>query len=250
MHARAIERGSPAVPRTTGNEDGLPGLCVRASPGNSSPERCVQDTTTWSMLTDVTVPEARRACIFCGVLDSTNRRSLFLQDVSNIIQEQHDKGVVEPVNTCMRNIVRHTKEHFAAVAGEGVAVEAEAIVNTCMCCYHWVARRQFKDFVRFPLQNLFWYTRSLDFHKRRNYDARIIHRLAQAVSSPQGMRGLCNYYATLFSDEELKMLSLVASRPVSELHDLFARHYYIQNGEPLFVPNSKVTEAVRMAVRT
>lgn len=227
----------------------LPRLDSHETPEVPSPGPCVRDTTTWSLLTDITLPEARRACIFCGVADSANRRSLFLQDVLDIIHDQQAKGVVEPVNTCMRNIIAQASEHFAVTVSEGAAAEDEAVLNTCMCCYHWVARRQFKDFVRFPMQNLFWYTRSLDFHKRRNYDARIIHRLAKAVSTPQGTLHLRNYYATLFCDEELALLAVVASNPVSKLHDVFARYYFEQNNEPLFLPDAKITDAVRMAVR-
>lgn len=201
-------------------------------------------TTTWQMLTDSNASESQKACIFCGVLDASNRRSLFMQDVCKLLEEQQRSGAAEPVNTCMTNIIKHAAENYVQQE-DG----SEPLVNTCMCCYHWVARRQAHRFVRFPLQNLFWYTKTLDLNKRRNYDARILHRLATALISPQGSACLQNYYATLFFEEELALFKAVAEAPVAELHLLFARHYYAQNGESLFLPDARITDAVRSATR-
>lgn len=214
--------------------------------------------TTWAALIDCTLPDQQRACIFCGASDFRNRRSLFLRDVAAIVASQH-KRFPEPVNTCMSNVLAAAGLRFEDVHGvaadeaHGAAGDAcpgdehtEPVVVSCMCCYHWVCRRQFHDFVRMPLQNIYWYVKSLDFHKRRNYDARIMHRLARAVSAPTTP---VNFYSTLFSAAELAVLREAADGPVTEFHAVLARHYYANNGQPIFLPDAQITDAVRSATR-
>lgn len=199
------------------------------------------------MMLDADEPVNKRACIFCGSLEETNHRSLFLEDVLNLVLNQHAKGIVEPVNTAMRNILSVPAPHSPRAEGDGA--EQERVVNTCMCCFHWVNKRQYNEFVRFPMQNLFWYTKSFSLLKRRNYDARILHRLARAVTQPQGPSAVHNFYITLFYEEEVALLQQVAAAPVAELHNLFARHYYEHNGSPLFLPDARVTDAVRTGLK-
>lgn len=205
----------------------------------------MHDHTTWTHLVDCALPEVRRACFFCGVLDSSNRRSVFLQDVSDILERQKFHGVEESVNTCMRNLVCVAQCVFAQTAN----MTGEVVVSSCMCCYHWVARRQLHDVVRLPMQNMFWYMKNFDFHGRRNYDARILHRLAVGLSSKHGPRAMRNYYVTLFDAEELDTLARVARSPVSSLHAIMAARYYEQNNSPLFVMEASIMEAVRTAKR-
>lgn len=205
----------------------------------------LHDQTTWTPLVDCAVPETKRACFFCGVLHASNRRSLFLQDVHDILLRQEMYGVTEPVKICMLNLVCVARYMFTHTSG----MHGEAVVNSCMCCYHWVARRQLQPVVRLPMQNLFWYVKNFDFHGRRDYDARMLHRLAVGITSKQGRRGLLNYYATLFTPEDLSTLNKVAAAPISSLHDIVAAHYYTQNNSPLFVVEASIMEAVRTTRR-
>jgi hypothetical protein len=171
-----------------------------------------------------------------------------VHDVIAIVEQQRAQ-TPEPVNTCMANVLLSAFLRFETTDcdthADTHADLDEPVVVTCMCCYHWVSRRQYSEFVRMPLQNLFWYVKSLDFRKRRNYDARIMHRMARAVCAPGPP---ANYYATLFSPAELAVLREAAAGPVTEFHNVLARHYYAANGEPLFLPNADVTDAVRSAV--
>lgn len=203
----------------------------------------VCDTSTWTQLVDCALPEMRRACFFCGALDTVNRRSIFLRDVGEILERQLQHGVVEPVSTCMRNLV--CVSNFVSQNTPGL--EGEAVVNSCMCCYHWVARRQLHNIVRLPMQNMYWYVKNVDHHGRRNYDARMLHRLAVAITSPHGERALRNYYASLFDSDELTTLQNVARAPVSDLHDIVTMHYYTHNNNSLFVTEPSIMDAVRAA---
>jgi hypothetical protein len=157
-------------------------------------------------------------------------------------------GVKEPVNTCMMNIVTAAHARYKQQQALAAVQQTESVVISCMCCFHWVARRQAASFVRFPIQNLYWYTKCLSFNKRRNYDARIMHRVACGIVSAH--KGRLNYYATLFSEEDMAFLRKVAAAPVAALHQVAAQHYMEQNASPLFLPDAHVTDVVRAAAHT
>ena len=213
-------------------------VAFRRRPGAASSHRsmtCLPDApSTWTAMMDCSLPDKARACIFCGLGAGFSRRCVFLDDVRAILAAQRDEGVDEPVNRWMQNILDAAQVRFALVGNAGT----EATLVSCMCCYHWIARRQERTVVRFPLQNLYWYTKSMDLHNRRNYDARVMHRMAGTLTL-----STTNYYRALYSPEELEFLRAAAAAPIAEFHAVAARHYMAHNAEPLFLPDELVTEA-------
>jgi hypothetical protein len=194
--------------------------------------------STWTAMMDCSLPDKERGCIFCGLSAGFSRRCVFLADVHAILAAQRSEGFDEPVNRWMQNILDAARMRFARVGKAGT----EATLVSCMCCYHWIARRQEHTVVRFPLQNLYWYTKSLDLRSRRNYDARVMHRMAGTLTHST------NYYRALFSPEELEFLREAAAAQIADFHAVAARHFVAHNADPLFLLDELVTEAVRRSI--
>ena len=209
-------------------------------------------------MVNTSLPEKERACVFCGALNNTSTRSVYVSDIKSILADQATCGVVDPINTYMNNIVDHAEKVRAEnpvteTTNNGSQskkeVNTEPTFTSCMCCYHWISRRQYNAFVRLPLQNIYWYTKQIEFKCRRNYDARMMHRLARCLVMPQGRLCLQNYYANAFQPREIAMFAQVVECSVTGLHDIFARHFYDSSGKSLFIMDPKVMEAVRESTR-
>ena len=89
-----------------------------------------------------------------------------------------------------------------------------------------VDKRPHTDYVRLLMQNTYWCVKSFDLGKRRNYDARITHRLTKALSTSHGRNDLVNYFYFSFSPEEIDIIMRVAAELVSDLHEIFNEYYY------------------------
>ena len=96
---------------------------------------------------------------------------------------------------------RRRRAHAGDEHGEGDADGASDAgnpnVNSCMCCFYWVTRRQKHKVVQMPMQTLLWFVRTLRWCHGSKCDSRILLRLVNTVTQPDNM------YAHLFDASEL-----------------------------------------------
>jgi hypothetical protein len=74
---------------------------------------------------------------------------------------------------------------------------ANPYFNSCMCCYYWVSRRQHQNLIPLPMQNLFWYVRTLTGSEKKKCDSRLLLRLVKTITETGNM------YASFFTLDEL-----------------------------------------------
>ena len=231
-------------------------------------------------------------CIFCGAQDPVHAKQLLHSFVVNLLQRQRDAGICEPVLNFMSC-------KLAAGAGTGDAgtgdapggeqpgdapggenagdapgtenpdaddsdadVAGNTNVNSCMCCFYWVTRRQKHKVVQMPMQTLLWFVRTLRWCLGSKCDSRILLRLVNTVTQPDNM------YAHLFDASELLgMLAMQqqqaqaaskkqyypnshAVRPQQGVHTLslkehLAAIWHSNNGQSLLISSSGAADLLR-----
>ena len=90
--------------------------------------------------------------------------------------------------------------------------DEETFLETCMCCYYWVSRREAQRIVPLPMQNLLWYVRLLEVCAGKKCDSRILLRLATTVTE-EG-----NVFACLFHADELAGLAEIKHKRAVAQH--------------------------------
>ncbi len=155
-------------------------------------------------------------CIFCGAQDPVHAKHLLHSSVMNLLQRQRDAGICEPVLNFMSCKLAADVACADALAGNahgrenagdaptqaknslyGASDAGNPNVNSCMCCFYWVTRRQKHKVVQMPMQTLLWFVRTLRWCHGSKCDSRILLRLVNTVTQPDNM------YAHLFDASEL-----------------------------------------------
>jgi hypothetical protein len=135
--------------------------------------------------------------------------------------------------------------------------DEQTFLETCMCCYYWVSRRESQNMMPLPMQSLLWYVRLLEVCAGKKCDSRILLRLATTVTE-EG-----NVFASLFHADELAGLAeikhkrgvaLPAGCPTSfkeqgESDFCIKRHiaelWHRNNGGSLLLPHAAGAELLR-----
>lgn len=235
-------------------------------------------------------------CIFCGAQDPVHAKQLLHSFVVNLLQRQRDAGICEPVLNFMSCKLeagagtgdapggeKHGDAPGTENAGDAPRTEnpgdapgtedpsdaedsdadgaGNTNVNSCMCCFYWVTRRQKHKVVQMPMQTLLWFVRTLQWCLGSKCDSRILLRLVNTVTQPDNM------YAHLFDASELLGMRAIqqqaqaaskkqyypnshAVRPQQGVHTLslkehLAAIWHSNNGRSLLISSSGAADLLR-----
>ena len=217
-------------------------------------------------------------CVFCGAREGGVYKFIGLRRVCLILLRQREAGVVDPVLDLMCNMMWQrdpdtAREVLGAAgadksgeecdaAGEqeadcpedgGEPVEQEdsaedeleedggeqTFLETCMCCYYWVSRRETQGMMPLPMQSLLWYVRLLEVCAGKKCDSRILLRLATTVTE-EG-----NVFASLFHADELAGLAEIKHKKEVALPSACpnsSKNSFKEQGEPEFCIKRHIAE--------
>lgn len=210
------------------------------------------DDSTWSLLVNTTALDSKRACILCGDTTLNPHRSILVTSMQDQLSFVHR----DSVSTAVQNILKASADVFHAYG----STDDDARVVACMCCQHWINRRNERmsrgraDRTVLPLQALMQYVRTLQIHsnavssdkKAVALDARVVSRLVSTLTQDVDGRPR-NYYLTLFDENERRLFYEMRSDRESNIHRLLARHYHSANANTPFFHSPNVAEAVRLS---
>lgn len=156
--------------------------------------------------------EEAKICFFCGDYDLTLFKAIPHADIQKILDMQRSAGIKEPILTFCQNLIQEILKHIYKQKQEQQKVQVNndaddlenfvPFIHCCMCCYHWIARRQDVEIVPLPMQNLLWFTVTLEWceggKSKQRCDKRVLQRMIKALAKPH------NIYRSLFSARELE----------------------------------------------
>ena len=185
----------------------------RPSPGTAFGHASLWNSL-WMVLADVhasrgSIKKASRGrnakiCFFCGEYDLTICKSVAYSDVERILNMQKDAGMKDPVLNFCQHLARQVVQHIdqsneqmnADTKRDGIPSEEHdknviPFISCCMCCYHWIARRQNVKIIPLPMQNLVWFMVTLEWceggKSKQRCDKRILQRMASSLSKPRNI---------------------------------------------------------------
>lgn len=197
--------------------------------------------TTWF---DVVQPGFTRACILCGQVCTSHKKTLLVDEIEELLALQtklHDEVHCLINNMCMAA----AEEHY-------IRNEPFDTVMCCASCYNWTRRRSsiWKQQHRvrgfgfcFPVQALRIHMHHLTRIDIKHFDSRMIKRLACSITSQhQGKTNI--YYTLLDADERATMHKLAVCQDQNVRH-IIAEHYRTINNNPLFVGSHELAVVLR-----
>lgn len=141
-----------------------------------------------------------------------------------------------------------TMQHVASPCSHTEATIHTPCVITCMCCHHWIKRRQNLAVVPMPMQTLRWFLLTLQSCEHKRCDIRVIMRMARTITNNEN-----NIYRSLFEETELCFLNnltrsfqMTAKHRSAQIKCCIARFWHAQNGHSLFLPSAAVAEFLRV----
>lgn len=131
----------------------------------------------------------------------------------------------------------------------------DTFLETCMCCYYFVSRRETRRIVPLPMQNLLWYVRMLEGCEGSKCDSRILLRLVRTIAEPG------NIYARLFDPDELAGMAAIRDKKDRALAGTKGFHeqgadsfcvkkhiaelWHANNGGSLLLPHANAADLLR-----
>lgn len=214
-----------------------------------------------------------RTCIFCGDVNMVTHKLITLQSIEKMIAKQKAADIDCPVLNLIHTLVQCYRRqvgisikdekaitHLSVVKGKAVQpkhssqkkrakqkLRGHAVATTCMCCHHWVTRRQKQAITPFPMQNLHWFIKTLRCCENTRCDIRVITRMVCCIS-----RHKKNHYRSLFLPAELDLMksltSLCKNKPkpsIDTLKFLIGKFWHAQNNNTIFLPSAAIAELLR-----
>ena len=182
----------------------------------------------WNLLVHRDVQ--RPCCLFCGTQKAQIFKGVKHAWLVDTIKSEMQIFTDNILATTL-NISQHaTNTHD---------VESEGSI--CICCFYWFKRPSKKRRRMLPLQFLKTTLRNLYLPGSKSLmDLRVIHRLASSLCEN------CNYFLTLFDEEEQKTLKRIADTKKDETVKLLCEHYHkhAKGGSP-FLLSAQISELLR-----
>ena len=138
----------------------------------------------------------------CGVLVPHVYKTVAISQVQGVLEMQRLMLRNDPLHCVYANLCAAALE----VTGE------DDVFHCCSCCHHWTGKRMAGARFLFLLQALKLHLQSMPFIAGKQLDTRVIFRLCVTLSRPG--ETLRNYLASLFSESELRLFSLISSGTV------------------------------------
>ena len=180
--------------------------------------------TTWEF---IACANADPACVLCGHLSAPKRMSM--EVVREIL---HDAPACD-------NISAATLQICKGLAAEGD--DGNVAVPTCASCHHWMARHRHHKAT--PLLTLRLFIHKLHTPHTNALDSRVVVRLAKTLAHQ--VDSMHNYYMTLFSPAEQKLLRAIATTTPRGARRLVARFYMQSNINTIYVSTAHASEFLR-----
>jgi hypothetical protein len=124
----------------------------------------------------------------------------------------------------------------------------EALMQCCICCFHWISRRRNLPITVLPMQCLLYFVLGLNSVERKQCDTRVLTRLAMTI----GEEGT-NFWRSVFQTQELEAIELIAQKKrwcveaqvqFCVKRDL-AAFYHAQNGCGMLWASRNVADLLR-----
>ena len=121
-------------------------------------------------------------------------------------------------------------------------------VHSCICCFHWINRRQDCPITLIPMQSLLYFMLTVTSSDHKKCDKRVFNRLTKSIGEEQD-----NFWRSIFSCQELKAIEYINQKRESCLHTgddfcikrEFAGFYHVQNGGGILLASSSITDLIR-----
>lgn len=189
----------------------------------------------------------QHSCIFCGSMHMATYKNISTQQVEAIVATHKAVSLECPVSNLTTTLIDNTRRNYIREAASEDAFD-EPCVITCMCCHHWIKRRQRQAIVPLPMQTLRWFLLTLQSCEHKRCDIRVMLRMARTITT-----NYANIYRSLFESTELEFLHyLTSSYKNSSRHSsdqikcCIARFWHSQNGHTLFLPSASIAELLRV----
>ena len=218
----------------------------------------------------------RHACIFCGDTRCVVYKRLSTREVMSIVDRQLQAGMADPAVVLLKNSMQSAELRFQEDEHEGrpgplpgaskpsrdgepedgsetrddeehAAAEGKG-VHSCICCFHWINRRQDRPITLLPMQSLLYFMLAVTSCDDKKCDKRVLNRLTKSIGGERD-----NFWRSMFSRQELKAIEYINQKRESCLRTgdefcikrEFAAFYHAQNGGGMLLASSSITDLIR-----
>lgn len=123
-----------------------------------------------------------------------------------------------------------------------------ASLHCCICCFHWISRRQTRPVAVLPMQSLLYFMLCITSVENKKCDKRVLNRLTTSIAEEPN-----NFWRCIFLEHELKAIELIARKRRQCMYEdrpfcikrEFALLYQAQNGNSLLLSGSNIANLLR-----
>ena len=212
-----------------------------------------------------------QACIFCGDTRSVVFKRFPTRDVTDIVVRQLNAGMSDPAITLLKNSIPPREllqepHGSSALPSQSTPEPEESVetcddeaatpsnyVNCCICCFHWITRRQERPITLLPMQNLLYFMLAVTSAEDNKCDKRVLNRLTKSLGDEPD-----NVWRSIFSSHELEAIECINNKRQKCLRDQdvfcvkreLAAFYHAQNGGSILLASSAITDLIRSTPRS